>query len=469
MKNWLIKSGLFKSVLLITILSIAASVLITVVASTLAGREFNYSSILISILVPSIISPIVTTYIINMVLTNHQLRVEMQTLAEELQRSNDAKSDFLASMSHEIRTPLNGALSMITLLSRTDLTEKQREYVDAINFSSETLLTLISDVLDLSIIESGKLQLERTDFELTPILENMVTLFQPKAITQNDSLTYHVDKKIPRVLIGDPTRLRQLLFNLIGNALKFTTNGEVRVKVTQIDESKNKNRVSLLFEVVDSGIGIREEIKPKLFKPFTQADSSINRRFGGSGLGLAICHHIIEAMDGEIDVDSHDGEGSEFWFKIQLPYTSSESSADTISSDNIIKKDISLNILLVEDDPINQRAESALLEQDGHHVVLAKDGYVALEILEKCQEDTLSPFDIILMDIRMPGINGMDTTLKIREMAEPIGTLPIIALTADITQQNISQCIASGMDSVISKPIRYDELREQLSLIKVKK
>ncbi|HHA18404.1 MAG TPA: response regulator [Methylophaga sp.] len=465
MRDWIIRIGLFRVVVLITLLSIIASVIISVVTSSLAGREFSYTSILISIIVPAIISPIATTFIMSMVIKTHKLEMEMREIAAKLQKSNDAKSEFLANMSHEIRTPLNGALSMIRLLERTDLTAEQHEYVDAINFSSNTLLTIISDVLDLSIIEAGKLQLESVRFELKPLLENMVTLLLPKAVKHNNSLNYHVDENIHEVLVGDPTRLRQLLFNLIGNALKFTDNGTVSIKVTQIDVNNNRGKESLLFEVVDTGIGICDEIKQKLFESFTQADSSINRRFGGSGLGLTICKHIVDAMGGEFDFSSREGEGSTFWFKIDLPYSSKKL---TTTKEEVLRdssESTGLNILLVEDDLINQRAESALLKKDGHQITVANDGYMALDILGKIKTDKLTPFDLIFMDIRMPGLNGMETTQHIRQMAGPISTLPIIALTADVTQQNIEACLAAGIDQVISKPIRYSELTDVLHSI----
>lgn len=383
---------------------------------------------------------------------------------ERAERANQAKSEFLANMSHEIRTPLNGALSMARLLERTELTKEQSEYVDAMNFSSETLLSIISDVLDMSVIEAGKFQLESTDFELNAILENMNNLFLPKAKSHNNTLTYHIDEKIPSLLIGDPTRLRQLLFNLIGNAIKFTENGEISVNINQIGDMDENMNVSLLFEVIDDGIGISDEIKSNLFESFTQADSSINRRFGGSGLGLTICRNITKAMGGEIGVNSSEGAGSTFWFKIKLPRSAVELSSIKSSLPNIDKPIAELDILLVEDDPINQRAESALLKQDGHKVTVANDGYSAIKILENHDLNEHPLFDLILMDIRMPGISGMETTQYIRKMGGPISRLPVIALTADVTQQTIGKCLSAGMNKVLSKPIRHEELTELLKI-----
>jgi len=270
------------------------------------------------------------------------------------------------------------------------------------------------------------------------------------------------------VLIGDPTRLRQLLFNLIGNALKFTENGQVEINVKQIGERNDNKELSLLFEVVDDGIGISDELKPKLFDSFTQADTSINRRFGGSGLGLTICRYITDAMGGEINVESREGEGSKFWFNLSFPYSLKiEGHIDESCCDEG-NKVTGLDILLVEDDLINQRAESALLQQNGHKVTVASDGYSALRILSGNQEDSKETFDLILMDIHMPGMNGMEATQHVRNMPGPISDLPVIALTADVTQQNINKCLAAGMDRVLSKPIRHEELSRLLCSVQAR-
>ncbi|NOR51524.1 MAG: response regulator, partial [Gammaproteobacteria bacterium] len=282
--------------------------------------------------------------------------------------------------------------------------------------------------------------------------------------TRNNTLTYHIDNSIPTHLIGDPTRLRQLLFNLIDNALKFTENGTIGVNISPVGVLDNSKSMSLLFEVVDNGIGMSNEIKSIVFQSFTQADSSTKRRFGGSGLGLTICKHIVEAMGGEISVDSSEGSGSTFRFKIKFLHSTIEPSIINNQAPELHQPITGLEILLVEDDPINQRAESALLKNGGHNVIVANDGYSAIKILESYHPNERPPFDIILMDIRMPGLSGIETTRHIRKMNEPIGKLPIIALTADVTQQNIDECLSAGINKVISKPIRYDELTESLRI-----
>ncbi len=463
MKNWIIKAGLFKTVVLVAIFSITASLVITTTIYTLVGHEISRTSLLIAILAPAIISPIVSVYIVRLMIKHHEMEQQMRALAGRLERSNAAKSEFLANISHEIRTPLNGALSMVKLLEGTELDDEQRRYVEAINFSSETLLTLISDVLDLSMIEAQRLELEQTAFELRPMVENIFDLLQPKAQQRRNNLDYVLDDSLPSTLVGDPTRLRQVLFNLLGNAIKFTEGGTIRLTISQQETDSQRQLVTVLFQIHDTGIGIAEEVKPRLFSAFTQANSSINRRYGGSGLGLAICSHLIEAMGGEIGVDSREGEGSTFWFRTTLPYT--EGPVESYQPAAEFGSDNTLAILLVEDDPINQLAESTLLRQQGHQVTIAHDGYCALQILDGNRSQVTPPFDLILMDIRMPGLDGMETTQRIRNMGAAIGSLPIIALTADVTMQNIEQCHKAGIDLVLPKPIRYDELQAAISAL----
>lgn len=437
--------------------------------STMSSFERLVSQYGLFLIIVFIVIVLLMFIIIYMVRLNRYAattRNEMLAAKHAAESANQSKSEFLAMMSHEIRTPLSGALSMSKLLEKTPLNTKQHEYVDAIIYSGESLLMIINDVLDISKIEAGQLQLEETEFNLKSIVEKTIRLLAVNAKQRSNNLNYSIDDSIPPVLVGDPTRLRQILFNLINNAIKFTKGGEIKVEVINKSESTNSDNVDLSFSVVDNGIGIPEAVQPRLFDTFTQADSSTSRIYGGSGLGLAICSRLIEIMRGKIGVDSKEGIGSTFWFELRL---SLGKSTPLVGDDDgaTTNEELSraLDILLVEDDYINQLAVTRLLEQEGHQVTIASDGYTALDILSHYQGDDQFPFNLILVDIHMPGLSGLETTARIRKMPPPIGTLPVVALTADVTVENIKNCYAAGIDKVLSKPIRLDEFTQVIGEI----
>lgn len=379
---------------------------------------------------------------------------------QEAERAIRIKNEFLATMSHEIRTPLNGMLAMLQLLSNTPLTPEQQEYVTAIDYSGESLLTLLNDVLDLSKIEAGMVELEETDFDVQRMLEDMVRLMKPRMEKSQLQLHLTVDQRIPNRLRGDPTRIRQVLFNLLGNAIKFTEAGVVELKASYLQEIYG--RVSVKFSVHDTGIGIPQQAQKRLFENFTQADSSVTRRYGGTGLGLAICRRMVEIMGGQIGVVSEEGKGSEFWFRLELARDGKSEKTDALASTEA-RSDTLLpfKVLLVEDEAINRRAGTLVLRQKGAEVVSAADGYEALERFRD------GDFDVVLMDVRMPGMDGFETTRRLRAL-EGGSDVPVFALTADTTSDTFERCLAVGMRGVITKPLRLDRLIEALAPLQSK-
>lgn len=367
--------------------------------------------------------------------------------------ANAAKSAFLATMSHEIRTPLNGVLGMAQAMAAEDLPERQRERLAVIQQSGETLLSILNDVLDLSKIEAGKLTLEACDFDLGELLHSIAAVFRAQADERNLRFHLAVDDAARGWRRGDPTRVRQILFNLVSNALKFTPAGEVRVDVTADEDN-------VRVTITDTGVGIAPEALERLFDKFVQADASTTRRFGGTGLGLSICRELAHMMGGSISAASEVGKGSVFTAQLPLPavaaIASMASTAPAAPANNVS----SLKLLAAEDNSVNQLVLRTLLGQIGLEPTIVGDGRQALEAWRR------EPWDLILMDVQMPEMDGFAATAAIRAEEATSGRrrTPIVALTADALAHQTAACRAQGMDGHVAKPIEARRLFEALSL-----
>jgi signal transduction histidine kinase/CheY-like chemotaxis protein len=373
-------------------------------------------------------------------------QAERQMLVEKraAEEANRAKSEFLAGMSHEIRTPMTSVIGLTDLLLESNLTVQQRRHATLVRDAGQSVLAIVNDLLDLSKIEAGKLELDKVPFSPAAVAEAAIAIVRPGATAKGLELGSEIATDLPQCIEGDPTRLRQVLLNLLSNALKFTERGSVVLRVRRAPDKRQ-----LRFEVADTGIGIDLAMQPMLFQRFSQLGRSY-RQFGGTGLGLAISRNLVEAMGGAIGVDSRSGSGSTFWFTI--PCVETQPPADATPRDFVVGADSSARVLVAEDNEMIRELIEAMLTDAGHEVVLVQNGVEALAALES------GDFDVVLMDVQMPELDGIAATRQIRGMSDRVRGIPIISLTAYAMPEDVKRCLTAGANDHLSKPINRNEL-----------
>ncbi len=402
----------------------------------------------------------------NLEKANRQLQEAFEQeskLTAQAQAGSAAKSQFVATISHEIRTPLNGIIGIGELLQATNLSAEQKKYVQIINASAEILLNIVNSTLDFSKIEAGKIELEHVDFHLGTRMDEIMRVLAMNAVRKKLEVIHSIAPDVPLNLNGDPGRLRQILVNLTGNAIKFTTAGKITVRVTLIEEKQGKAFIN--FAVRDTGIGIPADKMDQLFKAFTQLDASMARKFGGTGLGLAISKGLVEQMGGTIGVESVPGKGSTFWFTVPFlrqqgavqPPKQSELAAVAGETSKIESR----RILVAEDNKVNQIVIAGILKKMGHAVDIVADGREAVSALEKAD------YDLVLMDIQMPGMDGYEATNLIRSPKTPVRnpSIPILALTAHTLPEELNKCMVVGMNGCLAKPVNMQSVADAIAKI----
>jgi len=387
--------------------------------------------------------------------------LELQHKNEELLKTQKYKERFLANMSHEIRTPMNAVVGITYLLLNTDVDDRQSKYLETIKQASDNLLVVINDILDFSKIEAGKLEIEKTDFHLRKVIEALLNTVRLKAQEKGLELKAHVEPEITDHLVGDPVRLNQILLNLVGNALKFTSKGKVSVGCRLLD--RDETSVHIEFSVTDTGIGISQDKLDHIFESFNQADSDTTRKYGGTGLGLSISRQLVQLQGGNISLNSKPGQGTTFYFDLCYPVGKENNRSSKPGTHNPDLQD--QRILIAEDDDYNQMVAKDTLESliKGVYIDIVENGRQAVEKTRQ------NHYDLILMDVDMPLMDGYEATRQIRRLPSPARDIRIMAMTASATKTGLQKCIEAGMDDYISKPFKPEDLINKISNLLTKK